>query len=119
MKDDLTTISLLKNKVKKFCKEREWDKFHTAKDLAIGIVTEASELLEIFRFKNKDDEIKIMLQKREKVEEELADILYFILRFSEKYDIDLSSALIKKLEINEKRYPVEKSKGVNKKYDEL
>ncbi len=119
MKDDFITISQLKNKVKEFCQVRDWNKFHTAKDLAIGIVTEASELLEIFRFKNEKEEMEILSKKRGEIKEEIADIFYFILRFSEKYGIDLSSALMEKLKINEERYPVNIFRGKNKKYDEL
>lgn len=119
--DHKTSIHELKELAKKFCVDRDWEKYHIAKDLAIGIITESSELLEHFRFKS-NDEIEEMLkskEKREEISEEMADVLYFLLRLSQRYDIDLSAALIKKMEKNEKRYPVEKVKGLNKKYTEL
>jgi len=118
--DNKTNIKQLKEMVKAFCEERDWDQYHNAKDLAIGIITESSELLEHFRFKSTkevDDLFKEKFKKDE-VSEELADVLFFILRFAEKYHIDLSDELKKKLDKNVQKYPVEKAKGSNKKYTE-
>jgi len=117
--DDKTTIQDLKKQVKKFCEDRDWDKYHNAKDLAIGIITEASELLEHFRFKSEEDIKQILKSKKQEVSEELADVLYFILRLAQKHDIDLTKALEKKLKKNEFKYPIDRSKGSNKKYSEL
>lgn len=111
----------LKEKIKEFCEARDWDQFHSAKDLAIGVITESSELLEHFRFKS-DKEVEEMFKNQEKkqeISEEVADVLYFLLRLAQKYDIDLSTELNKKIEKNEKKYPIEKAKGSNKKYNEL
>ncbi len=121
MRDGSTTIKELKDKVQKFCEERDWDQFHNPKDLAIGVSTEASELLDIFRFKRDEDIKEIMSDpsKRQKVGEELADVLYFLLRFAQMNDFDLSEELDKKLEKNNTNYPVEKAKGANKKHTEL
>ena len=119
--DDKTNIKQLKEMVKAFCEERDWDQYHNAKDLAIGIITESSELLEHFRFKSTkevDDLFKEKI-KKEEISEELADVLFFILRFAEKYHIDLSDELEKKLDKNAEKYPIEKSRGYNKKYNEL
>lgn len=119
--DDKTTVQELKNKIRKFCEERDWDQFHNAKDLTIGIVTEASELLEHFRFKS-NQEIEEMLnspEKRRHISEELADALYFILRLAQRYNIDLATELNDKIVKNEKKYPIEKAKGSNKKYTEF
>jgi len=118
--DDKTNIKQLKEMVKTFCEERDWDKYHNAKDLAIGIITESSELLEHFRFKsgNEVDDLFKEKFKKEEISEELADVLFFILRFSEKYHIDLSEELKKKLDKNVQKYPIEKAKGSNKKYTE-
>jgi len=116
-----TTVEYLKQLVKKFCEDRDWDKYHSPKNLAIGIVTEASELLEIFRWKSEEDSYNLLKdsKKLEEIKHELADVFYFVLRFAQKYEIDLTNALIEKLEINEERYPIEKSKGSDKKYTEL
>jgi len=117
--DSKTTIDDLKNKVKKFCEDRDWDQFHNPKDLAIGIITEASELLEHFRFKSEEDIKQILKFKKQEVSEELADVFYFVLRLAQKHDIDLATALRKKLRKNELKYPIRNSKGSNKKYTEL
>lgn len=118
--DSTTNIQELKDFIKKFCEERDWDKYHNAKDLAIGIITESSELLEHFRFKS-EKEIEEFFKdktKKELISEEVSDVLYFLLRFCQKYDIDLSTSFRRKMEINNERYPIEKSKGLNKKYIE-
>ena len=119
--DTKTNIHELKEKVKKFCEARDWDQYHGAKDLAISIITESSELLEHFRFKSKEEVEELFKnpKKRQEIGEEMADILYFLLRLSQRYDIDLSTELNRKLDINEKRYPVDKIKGSNKKYTEI
>jgi NTP pyrophosphatase (non-canonical NTP hydrolase) len=118
--DEKSTINDIKSLVQKFCEERDWDKFHDGKELAIGIVTEASELLDHFRFKSKEqiEEIFKNEEKRNEISEELADTLYFVLRFAQMYNIDLTSNLHKKIEKNAKKYPINKVKGCNKKYTE-
>lgn len=119
--DEKTTIYELKELVKKFCEERDWDQYHNPKDLTIGIVTEASELLEHFRFKSEKESKELLEkpEKRDEITQELSDTFYFILRFAQMNNIDLSTELKRKLEINNKHYPVEKSKGSNKKYTEI
>lgn len=121
MQDSGTSVEDLKKMVNKFCEERDWDQFHNSKDLAIGMVTEASELLQLFRFKDTDECTDIMkrTESRTAICDELSDVLYFVLRFAHMNDIDLSSALKKKLLKNDIKYPVESCKGSNKKYDEL
>lgn len=117
--DEKYTIEELKIKVKTFCEERDWDQFHNPKELAIGISTEANELLQIFRFKSEEDMKKIMSSdKKQEVEEEVADVLYFVLRFAQMNGVDLTKAIINKIEKNNQKYPVEKAKGSNKKYNE-
>jgi NTP pyrophosphatase (non-canonical NTP hydrolase) len=110
----------LNEEVRNFCEKREWKQYHTPKDLAIGMVTESSELLEIFRFKDQAEQSNLLEDpsKREDVEDELADILFFLLRFSDLYDIDIGEALTNKIEKNRERYPEKEYKRSNKKYDE-
>jgi NTP pyrophosphatase (non-canonical NTP hydrolase) len=119
--DEDATISELKETVKRYCEERDWDQYHNPKDLAIAVITEAAEMLEPLRFKTDRQMIEMMKDPVAKGEigEEMADTLYFLLRFAQKYDIDLADAFEKKMEKNRKKYPVEKSKGSNKKYDEF
>lgn len=121
MNDKKANINELKEIVKYFCEERDWDQYHNPKDISIGIVTEASELLELFRFKT-ESQIKEIFSDTEKLKEvsnELADVLFFVLRFSQKNNIDLTEALKRKVNINERKYPKEVFKGINKKYTEV
>ena len=113
-------INDLIQKVQKFCEERDWDQFHNPKDLAIGISTEANELLDIFRFKSEEDMKQLFhdADKREHIEEEIADVLFFVLRFAQMNQIDLPVALEKKIQKNALKYSVETFKGNNKKYNE-
>lgn len=106
--------------IREFCEQRDWGQYHTPKDLAIGLVTESSELLELFRFKERDEQSDLLAnpETREDVEEELADILFFLLRYADLYDIDLEAAMEQKLETNRARYPTNEYKGSNKKYDQ-
>ena len=120
MDDKQKTISELKEMVKQFCDQRNWRQFHNAKELAIGISTESGELLDHFRFKS-NEEIEGFFHdssKKEEITHELADVLYFVVRFAEIYNIDLSKALQHKISINNKKYPIEKAKNSNKKYTE-
>ncbi len=115
------TIQELMDKVRLFCEERDWDQFHNPKDLAIGISTEANELLDIFRFKSIEQMQDLFqdMNKKEHIEEELADTLFFVLRFAQINNIDLAKALEMKLKKNAIKYSVESSKGLNNKYNEL
>ncbi|MBO4568797.1 MAG: hypothetical protein J5674_02285 [Candidatus Methanomethylophilaceae archaeon] len=121
MSDGESTFFDAKEDVRRFCEERDWDRFHGPKDLAIGIATEASELLDLFRFKSDEECFSLVKDPEgsERVREELADVLYFVLRFGQMNGIDLSDALKDKLAKNAVKYPVEKSRGRNLKYTEL
>ena len=118
--DSITTLEELKILVKQFCEARDWEQFHNAKDLAIGISTEAAELLEHFLWKTETEIMEMFKndEKKQQVAEELADTLYYILRLAERYGIDLSMEFRKKMEKNEAKYPVEKARGSNRKYTE-
>lgn len=119
--DRKTNINELKEKVKKFCDDRDWDQFHGGKNLATALIVEAAELLEHFRWTSEEDANKLFenATKREEIEDEIADVFYFLLRLAQKYDIDLSESLVKKLKKNARRYPVEKARGSSKKYTEI
>jgi NTP pyrophosphatase (non-canonical NTP hydrolase) len=119
--DPTTTIAKLKGQVERFCKARDWDQYHNAKDLAIGVSTEAGELLDLFRFMSPEDVEGMFLDGRVRgeIEDEMADVLFFLLRMAQMNGIDLSGAFERKMARNEKKYPLEKSKGSNIKYDRL
>ncbi len=120
-KDEVRKIQEIKDFVKKYCEERDWDQFHNAKELAIALSLEAGELLAPFRFKSEKEieELFKNAKKKEEIEDEMADVLYFLIRMAQRYNVDLAEAFDRKMEKNVKRYPVDKSKGSNKKYNEL
>lgn len=113
MKQDDAKTSLLELKkwVQAFCEERQWDPYHGPKDLAIGLVTEASELLELFRFVPEKDLAELMTRPdfRARTADELADSLYFILRFAQLYEFDLTTCMAEKLVKNAAKYPTKKN----------
>lgn len=119
--DEYETIASIRKKVIRFRDARNWEQFHDPKNLAVGLSIECAELLELFLWKS-DEEIREMLEDKimlRKVREELADIFVFLLYLSKGCGVDLSEAVRKKLVLNEKKYPVEKSYGSNRKYDKL
>jgi NTP pyrophosphatase (non-canonical NTP hydrolase) len=119
--DNQVSIAELKDLVRRFCEDRDWDQFHGPKDLAIGIVTEASELLEIFRFLSDSQcaSTLAMGDKREGITNEIADVFFFILRFAQRFNIDLDESLSRKMKSNADKYPLEKARGKNLKYTDL
>lgn len=96
-----------------FRNERDWGQFHNPKDLAIALSIEANELLELFLWKNPEE------ARREKVKEELADVFAFAFLLAEKYNWNIKEIVTEKIIKNGEKYPVVKSKGTAKKYDEL
>jgi NTP pyrophosphatase (non-canonical NTP hydrolase) len=104
-----------------FVTERDWDQFHSVKNLAMALSVECSELVEIFQWlKEADaDDVKNNPEMMVKVRDELADIFFYLLRIVKKTDTNLEEALLQKMEKNRKKYPVEKSRGSVKKYTEL
>ena len=106
-------------KVAEFRDKRNWRKFHTPKNLAISLVIEATELLEMFQWTFDEELENVVNAKRDKIEEEIADVLIYLLLLADALNIDLEGAFFKKMEKNEKRYPVEKAKGKADKYTEL
>ncbi|MCK1974392.1 nucleotide pyrophosphohydrolase [Bacillus safensis] len=106
----------LKKAVLHFRNERDWGKFHNAKDLVISLNLEAAELLENFQWKSSEEATET---KTEEIKEEVADIMIYLLLLCDKLDINLEDAVHSKLKMNEKKYPVEKSFGRKTKYNEL
>ena len=97
----------------KFRDNRDWKQFHNSKDLALAISIEASELLELFLWKKEEDFDK------DKLKDELADVLSFCFLLANKHDLDINEIILEKIKKNNEKYPVEKSKGTAKKYTEL
>lgn len=108
--NELTEIT---EKILEFRDERDWEQFHNAKDLALAISIEASELNECFLWKGAEE------ANEDKVKDELADIMNYCFLLANKYNFDLKEIILEKIEKNKQKYPTEKAKGSAKKYDEL
>lgn len=105
----MNKLDAMTAQVRDFCDARDWRKYHTPKELAIGMATESSELLQLFRFMS-DERIAEMFEdaeQRQAIEDEVADTLLFLLRFTDLNDIDLPAALSSKLKRNGERYPID------------
>jgi len=115
----MSDIKKITKRIIDFRDKRDWKQFHNAKDLAISLSLEASELMEHFQWKNGEELEEYISTHREHIGEELADVLYWVLLISHDLKIDIAKAIDKKMDINEKKYSVNKSKGNHKKYTEL
>ena len=112
-KNNMSDINEILEELRQFNIERDWDQFHNGKDLAVAISIEASELLEAFLWKQPED------ANRDKVKEELADVLNYAFQMADRYGFDIKQIMLEKLQKNAEKYPVDKAKGSAKKYNEL
>ena len=112
-------LMVLRDRLRAFAAERDWDQFHSPKNLSAALSVEASELLEHFQWLKEDESFTLSPEKRAKVAEEIADVLLYLVRIADKLDIDVLDAALKKIEANGKKYPVDKSRGSMRKYTEL
>jgi len=115
----MSGIEDLKKLVIDFRDARDWKQFHNPKDCAISLSLEAAEVLEHFQWKSKDEIDEYLKDHKGDIGEELADVLYWVLLMSNDLDIDISEALKKKMEKNDKKYPVEKIRGKHTKYTKI
>jgi len=115
----MSELSTLAAAVIAFRDERDWKQFHNPKDVAVSLVLEASELLEIFQWKREAELKEAVASDKEKIANELADVLYYTLLLSHDLGIDLGQALRDKMKINEAKYPADKARGNNRKYTDL
>jgi dCTP diphosphatase len=118
MADKNINLQELKEIVKGFAKEREWDQFHTPKNMSMVLTREASELMEIFQWSGSQASFERAKEKQEAVQDEVADVLHALLLFCNMTGIDLSEAFHKKMIKNAEKYPAEKCKGKSLKYNE-
>lgn len=109
----------LKKEVQKFRDERDWKQFHTPKNLAMALSVEASELAELFLWDTNEESFNTAKNKNEHLQEEMADVLIYLLSLADVLNISLSDAVLNKLDKNRIKYPIEKAKGSCKKYKEL
>jgi dCTP diphosphatase len=103
----------IQNRLANFAAERNWDQFHSPKNLSMGLAAEAAELLEIFQWLTEKQSCEIIGNDKEMqhVREEIADVFIYLVRLADKLNVDIEKAVLEKVEINETRYPVELSRG--------
>ncbi|MFK5915402.1 MAG: nucleotide pyrophosphohydrolase [Woeseiaceae bacterium] len=112
-------LSEIKHRLREFAQVRDWEQFHSPKNLSMALSVEVSEIVEHFQWLTEEQSNNLPKDKLAEVETELADTFIYLIRLADKLDIDLLEAADKKIKHNEHKYPVDKAKGNVKKYTEL
>ncbi|HET7812533.1 MAG TPA: nucleotide pyrophosphohydrolase [Steroidobacteraceae bacterium] len=112
-------LSQLRDLLREFAAERDWDQFHSPKNLASALAVEAAELLERFQWLTEDQSRRLPPAELAKVREEMADVLNYLVRLADKLDVNLIEAARDKINLNAQKYPIEKSRGSARKYSEM
>jgi dCTP diphosphatase len=118
MTDEIRDLAGLRDRLRAFVAERDWDQFHSPKNLSMALAVEAAELVEIFQWLTEAESAVLDEDRRVRVEAELADILVYLVRIADRLDVDLLQAAAIKLEKNARKYPAERVRGKALKYDE-
>lgn len=111
-------LETLRKRLAKFASDRDWDQFHSPKNLSMALIAETAELVEHFQWLSEEDSKNLDTEKRDAVAMELADIFIFLIRIADKTGVNLAESAWKKIKINEARYPVDKVKGSAKRASE-
>ncbi len=114
-----TALDTLRDALRVFAGEREWEIFHSPKNLAMALSAEAGELIEVFQWLTEDESRHLEPAALEAARDELADVLLYLVRLADTLGVDLFDAARRKLAANAKKYPVDKARGSRRKYDEL
>ena len=109
----------LRDALRAFAAERDWDQFHSPRNLAAALAVEAAELLEPFQWLTDEQSRELSTEARAAVEQEMADVLLYLVRLADKLGVDLEQAARAKIALNAEKYPVEQARGSSRKYDEL
>ena len=109
-------LLMLRDKLRAFAAERDWDQFHSPKNLTMALMVEVAELMEHFQWLSEAQSVNLAAADKPAVADELADILLYLVRLSDKLDVDLLKAALHKLEKNAAKYPAEQARGSAKKY---
>ena len=114
----IDSIETLQESLRVFAQERDWEQFHSPKNLAMALIAEAGELVEQFQWLSEQESHKVSGDKHQAVKEELADVFIYLVRLADKLDVDLLQAADEKIKINVAKYPADKVKGKHTKYTE-
>ncbi len=115
----MQSLNQIKSRLREFAAARDWDQFHSPKNLAMALIVEAAELVEHFQWLTEAQSQTLPPDKLAEVEQEIADIQIYLIRLADKLGIDMERAVNAKIELNEKKYPAEKVRGRAVKYDEI
>ena len=115
---DKSAIEELKLKLREFAQDRDWEQFHSPKNLSMALSVETSELVEHFQWLTEEQSFQLDPKRHAAVAFELADIFIFLLRISDQLNVDLMEITKRKMELNNKRYPIDLVKGSSRKYNE-
>jgi diguanylate cyclase (GGDEF)-like protein len=113
-----TSLQALKHRLREFAHARQWEQFHSPKNLAMALIVEAAEMVEHFQWLSEEQSRTLPLEKLKEVEQEMADIYIYLIRIADGVGIDLEDATWRKIELNEEKYPIEKVRGSAKKYSD-
>ncbi len=111
-------MKTLIDKIRKFNEERDWEQYHTPKNLVMALSVEVAEIMEIFQWKTAEEGTALSEKEFEQLKQEIGDVFIYILNLADKFNIDPIQAALEKIEINRKKYPVQLAKGNAKKYTE-
>lgn len=112
-------LSNLKKQLREFAEDRDWNQFHSPKNLSMALAGEAGELLEQFQWLTEEESKQLSAEKLQQVADEIADIQLYLIRLADKLDLDIIAECNRKIELNALKYPIEKSKGKSDKYNDL
>lgn len=117
----LVDVERLRSVLATFAHNRDWDQFHSPKNLAMALSGEVGELVEVFQWLTEEQsrQVKGEHEAAKAVRDELADVIMYAVRLADVLEIDINAAVISKLDQNNQKYPVEKARGSNKKYNKL
>ena len=115
----MTELEALREQLRNFARERDWEQFHSPKNLAMALSVEAAELVELFQWLTEAQSMSLDGATRERADEEIADVLLYLVRLADRLGIDPLAAAQRKLAANARKYPVDKARGNARKYDEL
>lgn len=115
---DVDSLHELREALRGFAAEREWERFHSPKNLASALIVEAAELLEPFQWLGEDESRQLSPEDLRRVADELADVLLYLVRLADVLGIDLREAARRKIAVNAAKYPVERARGNARRYDE-
>jgi dCTP diphosphatase len=107
----MNSLEDLRRRLRTFAQARDWEQFHSPKNLAMALIVEAGELVELFQWLTEEESGTLSVEQRTAVEQEMADVLLYLVRLADRLDVDLLEAAARKIEINERKYPADDVRG--------